>query len=45
MVPAEEASGDEKEEKKKAPKLERKVDKWVYNSFTNPARGDEHSPL
>ena len=38
MVPAEEPSGDEKEEKKKAPKLERPVDKWVYNPFTARAR-------
>lgn len=41
MVPADEASEDEKEEKKKAPKLDRLVDKWVYNAFTNPARGDD----
>ena len=40
MVPAEEASDDEKEEKKKVPKLDRPVDKWVFNAFTNPARGD-----
>ena len=41
MVPADEASEDEKEEKKKAPKLDRPVDKWIYNAFTNPARGDD----
>ena len=41
MVPAEDASGDEKEEKKKVHKLERPVDKWIYNPFTNPARGDD----
>ena len=41
MVPADEPSGDEKEEKKKKPKLDRPVDKWELNPFTNPARGDE----
>ena len=38
MVPAEE-SGDEKE-KKKRPVLNRHVDKWAMQAFTNPARSD-----
>ena len=45
MVPAEEASGDEKEEKKKIPKLDRPVDKWVFNPFKNPARGGDELEL
>ena len=43
MVPADEASGDDKEEKKKKPKLDRPVDKWELNPFTNPARTDKLS--
>ena len=38
MVPAEESS-DEKE-KKRRPVLNRPVDKWIMQSFTNPARTD-----
>ena len=45
MVPAEEASGDEKEEKKKMPKLDRPVDKWIYNPFKNPARVNDELKL
>lgn len=45
MVPADEASGDEKEEKKKMPKLDRPVDKWIYNPFKNPARTNDELKL
>lgn len=42
MVPAvelEKVTVDE--EKKKIPKLDRQVDKWVWHSFVNPARNDK----
>ena len=42
MVPAE-APNDKEEneaEKKKVAKLDRKVDKWVWHPFKNPARTD-----
>ena len=47
MIPAEnmdeedEEANEGKNKVKKIPKMERKVDKWVWSSFTNPARSDK----
>ena len=41
MVPVEAEPEAEPGEAKKRPRLDRPVDKWIWNHFENPAREDE----